>query len=249
MAEHDGHWPRSRPNPTFPPLQSDKKGYNFNNNIMLAAIISLSVVVLLVILLHIYARWLLRRQAQRRDAIRRLGLMVAHDPSFTELTPKTGLDPSVISLLPVLAFKQPDPAQDGSSLTESATSAAVLECAVCLSVLEDGEMVRVLPNCKHMFHVECIDMWLGSHPTCPLCRTEAQPKPDEPTSEPCSPAAPPAERLDSSVSCLDDGSSRVPGKCGGSESRLSSFRRMLSRDTSSQRIQHDEYVGEDIERQ
>lgn len=44
------------------------------------------------------------------------------------------------------------------------------ECAVCLSVFEEGEELRKLPRCKHSFHAPCIDMWLYSHPDCPLCR-------------------------------------------------------------------------------
>lgn len=45
------------------------------------------------------------------------------------------------------------------------------ECAVCLSVFEDGEEIKTLPKCSHSFHVSCIDMWLYSHSDCPLCRT------------------------------------------------------------------------------
>ncbi|XP_022147740.1 E3 ubiquitin-protein ligase EL5-like [Momordica charantia] len=45
-----------------------------------------------------------------------------------------------------------------------------LECAVCLSAFEDGEEVKKLPRCTHMFHAPCIDMWLYSHSDCPLCR-------------------------------------------------------------------------------
>lgn len=44
------------------------------------------------------------------------------------------------------------------------------ECAVCLSAFEDGEEVKKLPRCTHMFHASCIDMWLYSHSDCPLCR-------------------------------------------------------------------------------
>ncbi|PKU67873.1 RING-H2 finger protein ATL45 [Dendrobium catenatum] len=43
-------------------------------------------------------------------------------------------------------------------------------CAVCLSEFADGENIRLLPECKHYFHVKCIDKWLQSHSSCPVCR-------------------------------------------------------------------------------
>ncbi|MCO5549865.1 hypothetical protein L7F22_003339 [Adiantum nelumboides] len=43
-------------------------------------------------------------------------------------------------------------------------------CAVCLSEYEEDELLKRLPACSHLFHKECIDMWLFSHSTCPLCR-------------------------------------------------------------------------------
>jgi Ring finger domain len=33
------------------------------------------------------------------------------------------------------------------------------QCAICLSFLEEGEIVRQLPQCKYLFHIECIDKW------------------------------------------------------------------------------------------
>ncbi|RID67495.1 hypothetical protein BRARA_D02573 [Brassica rapa] len=49
------------------------------------------------------------------------------------------------------------------------------ECAVCLSLLEEKDTARMLPNCKHVFHVTCIDTWLTTCSTCPVCRTEVEP--------------------------------------------------------------------------
>lgn len=49
-------------------------------------------------------------------------------------------------------------------------------CAVCLCEFTDGEAIRVLPECMHLFHVGCIDMWLNSHTNCPLCRTDIMPR-------------------------------------------------------------------------
>nr|GMC93685.1 RING-H2 finger protein ATL33-like [Ipomoea batatas]GMC99599.1 RING-H2 finger protein ATL33-like [Ipomoea batatas]GME17516.1 RING-H2 finger protein ATL33-like [Ipomoea batatas] len=57
------------------------------------------------------------------------------------------------------------------STLKYAKEEAETECPVCLSVFVAGEEIRQLNACKHMFHVKCIDVWLGSHSTCPVCRT------------------------------------------------------------------------------
>ncbi|KAK9697498.1 hypothetical protein RND81_08G041300 [Saponaria officinalis] len=43
-------------------------------------------------------------------------------------------------------------------------------CAICLEDVEKGEFFRVLPNCKHVFHLNCVDKWLVKVPACPTCR-------------------------------------------------------------------------------
>ena len=45
-----------------------------------------------------------------------------------------------------------------------------LECAIYLTEFREGEKGRLLPRCGHRFHVECVDMWLETHFSCPLCR-------------------------------------------------------------------------------
>ncbi|KAL9274019.1 RING-H2 finger protein ATL73-like protein [Drosera capensis] len=44
------------------------------------------------------------------------------------------------------------------------------DCAICLGEFVEGEKVRVLPKCRHGFHVRCIDAWLLLHSSCPTCR-------------------------------------------------------------------------------
>ncbi|EFJ14004.1 hypothetical protein SELMODRAFT_423895 [Selaginella moellendorffii] len=45
------------------------------------------------------------------------------------------------------------------------------ECPVCLSKYEGGDLLRLLPRCKHVFHVVCVDKWFASRASCPVCRT------------------------------------------------------------------------------
>ncbi|CAH0559407.1 unnamed protein product [Brassicogethes aeneus] len=45
-------------------------------------------------------------------------------------------------------------------------------CVVCMCDFEARQMLRVLP-CAHEFHAKCIDKWLRSNRTCPICRGNA----------------------------------------------------------------------------
>ena len=46
-------------------------------------------------------------------------------------------------------------------------------CVVCQAGMVAGERVRTLP-CRHQYHTECIDEWLGAHKTCPVCKAEVK---------------------------------------------------------------------------
>ncbi|KAK1373963.1 RING-H2 finger protein ATL63 [Heracleum sosnowskyi] len=144
---------------------------SLDGNIMLAAIISLLLVILFVLLLHVYAKWFLGQARYNHNSRRNssssvsipgvLGSRFHHFHTFTidttipDSTPTKGLEPSIISSLPLFVFKED---KHG------------LECVICLTVFEEEEVGRKLPKCGHAFHVECIDMWLHSHSTCPICR-------------------------------------------------------------------------------
>jgi hypothetical protein len=48
------------------------------------------------------------------------------------------------------------------------------QCAVCLAEIRPKEVVKRLPACTHLFHEGCIDVWLWSHRTCPVCRSQVE---------------------------------------------------------------------------
>uniref|UniRef100_A0ACD5WYP0 Uncharacterized protein n=1 Tax=Avena sativa TaxID=4498 RepID=A0ACD5WYP0_AVESA len=88
-----------------------------------------------------------------------------------------GLTDAVISALPTFAYGNPAAIDTGAGAGDDGPrgSCAQLLCAVCLEDVHEGEMVRQLPPCRHLFHVDCIDLWLRTHRTCPLCRCELSP--------------------------------------------------------------------------
>nr|XP_051201959.1 E3 ubiquitin-protein ligase Os03g0188200-like [Lolium perenne] len=85
-----------------------------------------------------------------------------------------GMTDAAIGALPTFAYGSPA-AADAKGGEEPRGSCAPLLCAVCLEDVLEGEMVRQLPPCRHLFHVECIDLWLRTRRTCPLCRCELSP--------------------------------------------------------------------------
>ncbi|AES82682.1 putative transcription factor C2H2 family [Medicago truncatula] len=69
-----------------------------------------------------------------------------------------GLHEFVINLIP-------------SFIYNTTTKSEQETCSVCLTEFKDNDHVRTLPLCSHIFHHDCIDVWLRSNTNCPLCRS------------------------------------------------------------------------------
>ncbi|KAL2238328.1 RING-H2 finger protein ATL63 [Sesamum indicum] len=153
-----------------------------DTNIMLAAILSLILVLVFITLLHCYAKWFLSHDRLADDGrsstsvlvvstalgARRLhnllGLLTLdNSTNDIDFSPSVmGLESCVISSIPQFVFKG-----------DKEKEVQAPECVICLSFFENGQKGRKLALCRHAFHVECIDMWLHSHTTCPICRAPA----------------------------------------------------------------------------
>jgi len=79
------------------------------------------------------------------------------DPGYLTASEPRGLEEAVIRLIPVIHYKAEGDTNFG-------------DCAVCLSEFQQDEKLRVIPNCSHVFHIDCIDVWLQNNTHCPLCR-------------------------------------------------------------------------------
>ena len=80
---------------------------------------------------------------------------------LTSTSAQYGLTEKQLRTLPLTAYCH--------SRTSDERAEAIEElCAVCLSAMLDGELVRRL-HCCHCFHQPCVDQWLMRRAVCPLC--------------------------------------------------------------------------------
>ncbi|KAM1923965.1 hypothetical protein ACFX15_021803 [Malus domestica] len=97
-----------------------------------------------------------------------------------------GLDEAVIRSIPLLQFKK-----DGNYIGMGEGS--FCECAVCLNEFQEDEKLRIIPNCSHVFHIDCIDVWLQGNANCPLCRTSISTTPRFPFDRTVAPSSSPQD--------------------------------------------------------
>ncbi|XP_062109316.1 RING-H2 finger protein ATL16-like [Humulus lupulus] len=163
LVIHNSLSPITSPeNSLFRPLHSSSSDPSFP--IIAIAIIGIFATAFLLVSYYIFVikcclSWhridILRRFSLSRDRTHEELLMV-YSPGIET----RGLDESAIRSIPVFHFKKPFPGEKVSS-----------DCAVCLSEFHDEEKLRMIPNCGHVFHIDCIDVWLQNNANCPLCRT------------------------------------------------------------------------------
>ncbi|KAL2341807.1 hypothetical protein Fmac_009747 [Flemingia macrophylla] len=195
--------------------------------VMLAAAFSLFGMILLIIIFHFSAKYFTRRQQRRRqnELVYEISTQIAPIDVSSVEPRNSGLDAWIIASLPKLLYNQTDQFKQGE----------VVECSVCLGTIVEDSSTRVLPNCKHIFHVECVDKWFSSNTTCPICRTMVEPR---------------VHQVQPTAPLVEGGDGIELEKVGCSGLRIGSFHRMVSnRETSGRRTQScDDSTIEDIER-
>ncbi|CAJ1974066.1 unnamed protein product [Sphenostylis stenocarpa] len=148
------------PNTLTPPPPDRFSGLKFDKSMAIVLVI-LVVVFFILGFLSVYTRQCAEQRMRGR-----------FDLSISIARRQRGLDREIVDTFPTFVY---------STVKSLKIGRATLECAVCLNEFEEDETLRLIPKCSHVFHPECIDAWLVNHSTCPVCRANLVPKPDDPS--------------------------------------------------------------------
>ncbi|KAK8561123.1 hypothetical protein V6N13_149697 [Hibiscus sabdariffa] len=130
---------------------------------VLFIIVILAVIFLVSGLLHLLHRFLTKHTSPTSESNRPPNMSASSNTFQRQLQHlfhlhDSGLDQASIDALPVFRYG------------EIIGSKQPFDCAVCLTEFLEQDKLRLLPVCGHAFHAHCIDTWLMSNSTCPLCR-------------------------------------------------------------------------------
>ena len=93
------------------------------------------------------------------------------DPIFTSL-PRTGLTIEQLNTnTSIETWTRDNDATEEEVEGELETDS----CCICREPFTEGTVIRKLNRCSHKFHISCIDTWLQTNTTCPLCRASVRP--------------------------------------------------------------------------
>ncbi|XP_047950763.1 uncharacterized protein LOC125196330 isoform X1 [Salvia hispanica] len=123
---------------------------------------------------------LLSAHFRRGNAVSSVHELSSIPPSPSELS-STPSSPSVTGDLSFIPSPLEDEVHD--NLEELPTEDIIIggsecisgpngdSCPICLENYKASERLRVIRNCNHCFHSDCLDLWLQRKSTCPICRT------------------------------------------------------------------------------
>jgi hypothetical protein len=101
-------------------------------------------------------------------------------PPIAAVNSPVGLNPAVIASYLRAPFSRAAAGADGGA-----------SCSICLNEYMDGEMLRVMPECRHRFYLARLDAWLLRSVSCPIYRSPVS----TPLSTPLSELVPPSQTL------------------------------------------------------
>ncbi|WOK98705.1 hypothetical protein Cni_G07417 [Canna indica] len=183
--------PSRPPSPSLAPLPlpvdsnhlpSSSLSRKTSHNTLLIITISVFTTILLTLFIRIILRLLSSSSRGSSSAVVPASLLVRSNSSSSSSSaavisaeaPSDNKKSPLIDSLPFFKL--------GSSL--AALSKSSPDCAVCLRSFRVDEDLRLLPACFHAFHSNCVETWIRTSPSCPLCRAPVTlPPPTLPSSD------------------------------------------------------------------
>ena len=83
-------------------------------------------------------------------------ILIARHNLINYISDNTGLQEEEINSIPVNKYGEIEDTN-------------IIECPICLTEFNNDDFIRQF-DCKHIFHKECIDVWLRLKDNCPMCR-------------------------------------------------------------------------------
>jgi len=73
-------------------------------------------------------------------------------------------------MTPVVVRPTQDDIDSGAPLRAATSSEEEEACSICQDNYTEGQAVRELSHCNHVFHRNCIETWFQQNVHCPVCR-------------------------------------------------------------------------------
>ncbi|OIT35071.1 PREDICTED: RING-H2 finger protein ATL70-like [Nicotiana attenuata] len=156
-------------NTTFSDPNSDTGGFLGSGNIGgFGYGIGVSVGILLLITTITLASYFCTRNQTSELPPRRQRTVNQNELSEQHCVVEIGIDEKTLLSYPKLLYSE-------AKVNHKDSTASC--CSICLADYKKKDMLRLLPDCGHLFHLKCVDPWLMLNPSCPVCRTSPLPTP------------------------------------------------------------------------
>ncbi|XP_071738838.1 putative RING-H2 finger protein ATL71 [Rutidosis leptorrhynchoides] len=121
--------------------------------------------VLIFILIIFYIYYMCKRSSQAPAPT------IDSDSEDDSCVSTSRLDNDILSTFPTFLYSE---IMTESHKAASETGAISIDygsgCSICLADYKPSDVLRLFPECGHLFHMSCIDTWLRVQLTCPVCR-------------------------------------------------------------------------------
>lgn len=143
----------------------DDENFQIHGRTLLYIVVLFSFIILITFIFFLYARCVNR---SRSSSAQNATTSSSHSRNSPPSSQPQGLDAATINSIPIISYHRTSTGLNSSETIE------LSECSICLGVFEEGEKVKVLQSCCHCYHCECVDKWLITHSSCPMCRTSVR---------------------------------------------------------------------------